>query len=127
MKEMFAPEKCPKCGETTVVEHYDTGWRCICKCGWYGVFHTELDIDHVRKMWQSGEGMMKNPIKKKGTHTEILHRQPKDLDIAEPKGNLTHCQWCGVTLDPTSKVWHCVARLDHYLVCDDCHDQAIVH
>jgi len=39
MKEMFAPEKCPKCGKTTDVEHYDTGWRCICKCGWYGVFH----------------------------------------------------------------------------------------
>lgn len=38
-KEMFAPEKCPKCGETTDVEHYDTGWRCVCGCGWYGVFH----------------------------------------------------------------------------------------
>ena len=39
-KEMFAPEKCPKCGRGTVVEHYDTGWRCICEsCKWYGVFH----------------------------------------------------------------------------------------
>jgi len=36
---MFDPEKCPDCGETTEVEHYDTGWRCICACGWYGVFH----------------------------------------------------------------------------------------
>ena len=39
MKEMFAPEKCPKCGKDSEVEHYDAGWRCICKCGWYGVFH----------------------------------------------------------------------------------------
>lgn len=38
-KEMFAPEKCPNCGETTDVEHYTGGWRCSCKCGWYGVFH----------------------------------------------------------------------------------------
>jgi len=46
-KEMFAPEKCPKCGKTTDVEHYDTGWRCICKCGWYGVFHFDDDIQRV--------------------------------------------------------------------------------
>ena len=36
---MFEPEKCPKCGKTTEVEHYDTGWRVICDCGYYGVFH----------------------------------------------------------------------------------------
>jgi ribosomal protein S27AE len=36
---MFDPEKCPKCGKAIVVEHYDTGWRCVCSCGWYGVFH----------------------------------------------------------------------------------------
>lgn len=38
-KPMFEPEHCPKCGKDTEVEHYDTGWRCICKCGWFGVFH----------------------------------------------------------------------------------------
>lgn len=38
-KEMFAPEKCPKCNKITEVEHYDAGWRCICSCGWFGVFH----------------------------------------------------------------------------------------
>lgn len=27
------------------------------------VKHTELDIDNVRKLWESGEGMMQNPIK----------------------------------------------------------------
>ena len=26
--------------------------------------HHELDAGHVREMWQSGEGMIKNPIKK---------------------------------------------------------------
>ena len=26
--------------------------------------YTELDADNVRKLWQSGEGMIKNPIKK---------------------------------------------------------------
>ena len=26
-KELFSPEKCPKCGRVTVVEDYDTGWR----------------------------------------------------------------------------------------------------
>jgi len=36
---MFEPERCPKCGKVTDVEHYDAGWRCICDCGWYGVFH----------------------------------------------------------------------------------------
>jgi len=35
---MFEPEKCPKCGKTTEVEHYDTGWRVICDW-YYGVFH----------------------------------------------------------------------------------------
>lgn len=49
MKEMFAPENCPQCGKTTDVEHYDTGWRCICKCGWYGVFHFDDDIQRVNE------------------------------------------------------------------------------
>ena len=43
MKEMFPPEKCPKCGVDTVVMHYDNGYRVECpnnpKCDWYGVFH----------------------------------------------------------------------------------------
>ena len=42
MKEMFPPEKCPKCRTTTVVIHYDNG-RVECpnnpKCDWYGEFH----------------------------------------------------------------------------------------
>jgi hypothetical protein len=44
MKPMFEPENCPKCDKTTVVEHYDTGWRCICDCGWYGIFHFDKPI-----------------------------------------------------------------------------------
>jgi len=40
MKEMFEPKNCPKCGQTTEIEHYDDGWRCICKaCEYYGIFH----------------------------------------------------------------------------------------
>jgi len=42
-KEIFAPEKCPNCGKTTVVEHYQTGWRVVCPCGYYGVFHFDKD------------------------------------------------------------------------------------
>ena len=58
-----------------------------------------------------------------------LHRLPVEsgLDKPQPKGNLERCQWCGVPLDPTDKVWKCVGRLDHYLVCDGCHAEAIVH
>lgn len=59
--------------------------------------------------------------------SEILHRLPQDLDKSEPKGNLTHCQWCGVPLDETDKVYECVQRLDYYLVCDGCHEEAIIH
>lgn len=43
MKEMFPPEKCPKCKADTVVMHYDNGYRVECpnnpKCDWYGEFH----------------------------------------------------------------------------------------
>jgi len=54
MKEMFAPEKCPKCGTGTVVEHYDAGWRCICEaCEWYGVFHFD-------KPFKTAKETMKN-------------------------------------------------------------------
>jgi len=59
--------------------------------------------------------------------SEILHRKPADIDQPETKGNLTHCQWSGVPLDPTDEVWDCVARTDHYLVCDGCHEEAIIH
>lgn len=41
-KELFEPEKCPTCGETTVVEHYDEGWRVVCDCGYYGIFHFDI-------------------------------------------------------------------------------------
>lgn len=58
-----------------------------------------------------------------------LHRMSVESgkDIPIPKGRLTRCRWCGVPLDPTDKVWECVARLDHYLVCDGCHEEAIIH
>ena len=46
-KPMFEPENCPKCGKTTEVEHYDAGWRCICNCGWFGVFHFDQCHDCV--------------------------------------------------------------------------------
>ncbi len=58
---------------------------------------------------------------------ETLHRQPKDLDTAGMANNLQKCQWCNKVLDPIDRVWHCVARLDHYLICDDCHEKAIIH
>ena len=57
----------------------------------------------------------------------VLERLPSDLDQPRDKGNITHCQWCGVPLDLTDKVWECTGRLDHYLVCDGCHEEAIVH
>ncbi|MDD5511585.1 MAG: hypothetical protein PHI12_12355 [Dehalococcoidales bacterium] len=53
-KEMFAPEKCPKCGNTTDVEHYTGGWRCICKCGWYGVFHFTEPCQFINRMAARG-------------------------------------------------------------------------
>lgn len=43
---MFFPEKCPKCGKDTEVEHYDTGWRVVCPCGWYGEFHFDEPPDN---------------------------------------------------------------------------------
>ncbi len=47
-----------------------------------------------------------------------------EYDNPQPKGALTYCQWCGVPLDPTDEVWHCIGKLDHYLVCDGCHEEA---
>jgi hypothetical protein len=45
MKPIFEPEKCPKCGKDTIVEHYDTGWRCVCEaCRWCGVFHFDREV-----------------------------------------------------------------------------------
>jgi len=34
--------------------------------------HTELDEDKVRELWQSGEGMMQNPINKPNKPLEAL-------------------------------------------------------
>ncbi|MFC1985451.1 hypothetical protein ACFLWC_00480 [Chloroflexota bacterium] len=45
---MFEPEKCSKCGKTTDVEHYDTGWRCICDYGWYGISHFDKELEKPR-------------------------------------------------------------------------------
>ena len=61
--------------------------------------------------------------------TETLHRLSVESggDKPEPKGALTCCQWCGVPLDPTDKVWEVVMRCDHLLVCDGCHEEALVH
>ncbi len=59
----------------------------------------------------------------------LLHRMPIESgkDVSQPKGNIDRCQWCGVSLDKTDKVWECVGKLDHYLVCDGCHEEAIIH
>jgi len=52
MKEMFPPQKCPKCGADTVVMHYENGYRIEClrnpatqydsqepkTCDWFGEF-----------------------------------------------------------------------------------------
>ncbi len=72
----------------------------------------------------------------------ILHRLPADLDQPKLRGNLDKCQWCGNNLVPSSYdggftreggiimtdiVFECVGRLDHYLVCPECHDKAIIH
>ena len=59
--------------------------------------------------------------------SQVLHRKEVAIDAAEPKGALTRCQWCGVPLDPTDKVWECMSRCDHYLVCDGCHEEARFH
>lgn len=62
----------------------------------------------------------------KGFAGAVLHRLPKDLDFPQPKKGLTRCDWCRKDL-PTDEVWECVGRLDHYLVCGECHQTAIVH
>jgi len=56
----------------------------------------------------------------------VLHRLPADLNFLKSKGGLNKCDWCGDYL-PTDEVWECVGRLDHYLVCSKCHQQAIIH
>ena len=59
MKEMFPPEKCPKCKVDTVVMHYTNGYRVECPrnpttqycdysnearlCDWYGEFVFDED------------------------------------------------------------------------------------
>ena len=57
-----------------------------------------------------------------------LHRIPiTQGDISQKAGGLTHCQWCNAKLTPDTPVWEAVGRLDHYLVCEECHQAAIVH
>lgn len=45
-KELFPPEKCPKCGADTVVMHFNNGYRVECpnnpKCTQYGEFHFDV-------------------------------------------------------------------------------------
>ncbi len=57
---------------------------------------------------------------------KTLHRKEAAIDFPEPNVP-TRCQWCGVPLDPTDKVWECMSLCDHYLVCDGCHEEAIIH
>lgn len=69
----------------------------------------------------------------------ILHRIPvmqgdapvtdtrRSMPLFSTAGNLTNCQWCGKELQYKDTVWECVGNLDHYLVCDECHQQAIIH
>lgn len=93
-KEMFAPESCPKCGKTTEVEHYNTGWRCICKCGWYGVFHFDkrcLDCEELHSRIVQGKasilpskcypagGLPCSFIGKLGAIPEIKHDDPYEV------------------------------------------------
>lgn len=47
------------------------------------------------------------------TEKTVLHRLPLDRDFPVSSSTL--------------RVWECVGRLDHYLVCNKCHDEAIVH
>jgi ribosomal protein S27AE len=70
---MFEPEKCPKCGKTTVVEHYDTGWRVVCPCGYYGVFH--FDTKKMRK---------NEP--KNGREVKMASAEPKTHVFRKPCG-----------------------------------------
>ena len=53
MKEMFPPEKCPKCKTDTVVMHYDNGYRVECtenpECDWYGEFHFDEEEKCVKQ------------------------------------------------------------------------------
>ena len=69
--------KCKSCGKEveSSIEFDDTNFDIYCpECGKKQVNieiqelypkpkRTELDIEEVRKLWWSGEGMIKNPIK----------------------------------------------------------------
>jgi hypothetical protein len=48
-------------------------------------------------------------------------------DTPQKAGNLIKCEWCNKALKPEDTVWECVGNLDHYLVCNECHNQAIIH
>jgi len=57
-----------------------------------------------------------------------LHRIPvMQGDTPKKAKNLTKCQWCNKELKPEDTVWECVGNIDHYLVCDTCHELAIIH
>ena len=57
-----------------------------------------------------------------------LHRIPvMQGDVPQKAGNLDKCQWCNKALKPQDTIWECVGNLDHYFVCDECHQQAIIH
>ena len=59
-----------------------------------------------------------------------LHRVYKPGDKPQKAGNLTTCQWCNKALRPEDTVWEGMSDtsfLYYYLVCDTCHESAIVH
>lgn len=57
-----------------------------------------------------------------------LHRIPVMLgDIPEKARYLTKCQWCNKELKQEDTVWECIGNIGHYLVCDTCHETAIIH
>ena len=59
-----------------------------------------------------------------------LHRIPVmqgDVEGTFKAGNLLKCQWCNKEVQPEDTMWECVGNLDHFLVCDDCHESAIIH
>jgi hypothetical protein len=60
----------------------------------------------------------------------VLHRIPVsqgDVPQTAEQANVRVCQWCNAELRPTDKVWECVGNLSHYIVCDECHNKAIIH
>lgn len=57
-----------------------------------------------------------------------LHRIPvMQGDTPQKAANLPKCQWCNKELKPEDTVWECRGNIGHYLVCDACHETAIIH